>query len=386
MSVQAAQRASGAEQPVLWLGLAGFPPAERKALEASIARASGVARWRTCPFGDADGWWVNGPKCSVIDGDRLKVAPGLPTEHTLRLQLSEINRPLGFAQPLAPSNLEVLCVFDATSEESVRGALAQFEKWLMPVRTRFVLGALLMQRDSEQRRGTFHLSYRGTLLTVLDFEQGTAAVSPRAHPPDLWEATWERRPAGAGTTPKGFASCTITQLAWGYVRRTDRDMLPQRYRTEMIYYRHVPRVPMRWLRDSQLLLLREVSAEPGTLQSLQDRTSLPAEQIAHDLACLYYAGSVTTTPEAAGQGSGDSMNSYGLWPESRSVDDLRSRADLTAPALLEPRARRLPEPDLSLDAAAAPSAQGEGAQQPFVDAAEGAVAHTDDVVPRPRRR
>ncbi|HKB54448.1 MAG TPA: hypothetical protein VKD22_10630, partial [Ramlibacter sp.] len=222
MAVQAAPRGPGVEQPVLWLGLAGFPPAQRKALEASIARATGAGRWRICAFGDADGWWVNGAKCSVTDGERLKVAPGLPTEHTLRLELKEISRPLGFAAPLAPSNLEVLCVFDPDSDEGVHGALAQFEKWLLPVRSRFVLGAILIQRDSEERRGIFHLSQRGTLLAVLDFEQGTAAVSPRAHPPDLWEATWERRPAGAGMTPKGFASCTITQLAWAYVRRTDR--------------------------------------------------------------------------------------------------------------------------------------------------------------------
>jgi hypothetical protein len=102
-----------------------------------------------------------------------------------------------------------------------------------------------------------------------------------------------------------------------------------------------------------LLVLRELSAEPGTLQALADRTSLGAEQLAHDLACLYYAGSVTTTPETTG-GSGDSINSYGLWPESQSAtsatEQPRPRQDLTAPALLERRPKPpRPEPDITFD-------------------------------------
>lgn len=329
------------EEPILWLGVVGFAPGQRKAIETAIGRATGSAQWRVGPFGDADGWWVNGAKCGLSAGGRLKVAPGLPTEHTVRLELSEVDRPLAFAQPLAPANLDALCVFDAASEPSVHETLARFEKWLQPVRVRFALGALLLARDSEGRRGTYHVSHRGTLLAALDFQQGVAAISPRAHPPDLWEASWVSRPPSAGMTPPGFKSCSITELAWGYVRRTDRDMLPARYRTEAIYYRHVPRVPMRWLRDSQLMLLRELSAGPATLRTLAERSSVPAPQLAHDLACLYYAGSVTTSPETVDGGAGQEANSVGLWPENAAAtdEDRRARYDLTAPAMLERRPR-----------------------------------------------
>lgn len=329
------------EQPVLWLGMVGFAPTQRKSIEAAVARATGSAQWRICPFGDADGWWVNGAKCSITEGGRLKVAPGLPTEHTLRLELPDVDRPLAFAEPVAPANLEALCVFDPASEAGIHATLGRFEKWLQPVRVRFALGAMLLARDSEDRRGTYHLSHRSTLLAVVDFQQGMAAIAPKAQPPDLWEAVWEKRPSAAGLPPHGFKSSTITELAWSYVRRTERDMLPARYRTEKIFYRHVPRVPMRQLRDSQLMLLRELSAEPGTLQSLFERTAVPLPQLAHDLACLYYAGSVTTSPETIEQGAGPDVNSVGLWPESvaSTGGDSRSRHDLTAPAILERRPR-----------------------------------------------
>ncbi len=329
------------EQPVMWLGMVGFAPAQRKAIEAAIGRAAGAARWRVGPFGDADGWWINGAKCSIGEGSRLKVLPGLPTEHTLRLELPEVDRPLAFAEPVAPANLEVLCVFDPASESGIHATLVRFEKWLQAIRVRFALGAMLLARDSDDRRGTFHLSHRGTLLAVVDFQQGMASIAPKAQPPDLWEANWEKRPSAAGLPPHGFRSSTITELAWTYVRRSDRDMLPPRYRSEKIFYRHVPRVPMRELRDSQLMLLRELSAEPGTLQSLFERTAVPVPQLAHDLACLYYAGSVTTSPETIEQGSGPDGNSAGLWPESvaSTGGDSRPRHELTAPAILERRPR-----------------------------------------------
>src|SRR4051794_21943312 len=76
-----------AEQPILWLGMTGFAPAQRTTLEAFMASATGTARWRVCAFGEADAWWVNGANVRVIPGGNLKVAAGLPTERALSLDL-----------------------------------------------------------------------------------------------------------------------------------------------------------------------------------------------------------------------------------------------------------------------------------------------------------
>jgi hypothetical protein len=124
------------------------------------------------------------------------------------------------------------------------------------------------------------------------------------------------------------------------VRRTDRDLLPPRYHTAPIYYRHVPRVPVRWLQDSQLLLLRELSVEPGTFEALRQRTSFSVKQLEHDLTCLYYASSITTTPSRAAQPSPGLRDSY-LPSYGPGLESLLSSgidpSDLTAPALLERR-------------------------------------------------
>ena len=330
-----------AEQPILWLGMTGFAPQQRAVLEASLVRPPGLPRWRIGAFGDADAWWVNGAKVRVLPDGNLKVAAGLPTERALNLDLSDIDRPVAFAAPLASADFEPRYTFDPVSEPSIHAVLLQFERWLWLVRAQFVLGAQIIRRGPELRHGIYHVSHRGKLLAVLDFQHGKAAIAPGLYPVDLWQAQWDKRPIGAGGLPERFVHLTPGQLAWTYVRRTDRDVLPARYRTRTIYYRHVPGVPLRWLRDSQLLLLRELSAEPGTLEALGRRTGLPVSQTEHDLACLYYAGSITTTgPKAAApvaERHDSQPNSVG--PGFDSLLSTNGHADdqygQTAPVLLE---------------------------------------------------
>lgn len=338
------------EQPALWIGLAGFAPRERSVLEASLGRFDGLPRWQPGAFGDADAWWLNGAKARVMPDGKLKVAPGLPTERILNLNLDEVDRPVAFALPLAGDDLEPRCTFDPTSEPSILAVLSQFDRWLWLIRAQFALGAQLIGRSAQLRRGVYHVSHKGRLLAVLDFHQGKAALAPQAPPVELWEAEWSKRPIGAHDLPETFVPVTPTQLAWTYVRRTGRDMLPARYRTQTIYYRHVPGVPLRWLTDSQLMVLRELSAEHGTFEALRQRTGLPQATIEHDLSCLYYAYAITTTPGKAAPAAVPATDSqpHSVGPGFESI--LRGGApsqpsdnDLTAPALLERKRRFEPK-------------------------------------------
>ena len=331
------------EQPILWLGMSGFAPQQRTVLEASLASPGNVPRWQPCVFGDADAWWVNGPKVRLMPDGNLRVAAGLPTEQALNLNLGEVDRPIAFALPLAGDEFEPRCTFDPVSLPSTQAVLRQFEQWLWLVRAQFVLGAQIVHRGAELRKGIFHLSHAGKLLAVLDFQHGKGAIAPRLDPTDLWQAQWLRRPIGAHDLPPTFVQATPAQLAWAYVRRTDRDLLPPRYRTEKIFYRHVPGVPLRWLRDSQLMILRELSAESGTVEALRQRTGYPVAHIEHDLTCLYYANAITTTRSKAAlpveSRRPDSQPSSGPGLESLLRNDAHPHYnhDLTAPALLEHR-------------------------------------------------
>lgn len=330
-----------AEQPIFWLGLVGFAPDQRTAIESALTRVAALPQWRLAPFRESDAWFVNGAKCRLVPGGNLRVAPGMPNELSVNLDLGGVDRPVAFADPLAATDLEPRHRFDAASPGGVQGVLLQFDGWLRFARAQFVLGRQVVQLGARLRHGIFHIASRSKLLAVLDFRHGQAALAPQLQPGDLRDAEWAKRPEGAAVLPEQFLVCSTAQLAWSYVRRTERDLLPARYRELAVHYRGKPRVPLRWLRDSQLMLLKELAAESATVPELCQRTGLATEQVERDLSCLYYAAAVTTTqskaaPRVGGAGIEDSLASSSL--QTRAPDGEPSpvpfRSDLTVPAIL----------------------------------------------------
>lgn len=336
------------EQPVLWLGLAGFTPEQREQIKQHLARLPrGGAVWAVAPFGEADAWLVSGEKSRLMGPDMLKVLAGLPTERAVQLNLDEVDRPIAFSLPLAAPDLDPKYTFDPASLTSLGQVLQAFELWLRTLRAQFVLGGQLIARENELLPGIYHVSHKGSLLAVMDFHEWRIGISRKADPVDFELAVWDRRPLEAHDIPGHFLRSSLTQLRWVYAQRTERDVLPARYRNRPVYFRHAPGVPMGWLKDSQLLLLRELSVHPGDFDALLRQTGLAPAQLARDLASLYYAGSITTTRDKAGSAafSLDDGSLPGLRPNGLS----RAQAPLFDP--LAPAAPAVPaKPDLTAPA------------------------------------
>lgn len=289
-----------AEMPILWIGISGFSPEVGAGLECAIQEfRTPSTRWRTCNAQVADALMVNGAKTRVTPEGNIRVSPGQPSERTLRLHWADIKRPVAFSSPLASPELQPRLSFEASSPVDVHAVLREFETCLEPLRAKFALGMELIRRGTELRHGIFHISRQGRLLAVLDLRKGRAGLSPSATAAEFPAARWDMRPVAAAGVPAGFINMTPAQLAWTYARRTERDALPSRYRTRVIYFRGAPKVPLSWLTDSQLLLLRCLWREPCSASSLHARTGLGPVAMGRDLACLYFAGAITTTPAKA---------------------------------------------------------------------------------------
>lgn len=320
------------EEPILLLGATGFSPAQRETIQALLARLpAGGTSWLLVPFSESDAWWLNGSRIQQLADGNLRVKAGQPTEHALHLNLAEIDRPVAFSQPLAATDFKPRSVFDLEDPASVFTVLQEFHESLRVLRAQFALGSMVVQRGVSLR-GTIHnLVHQGNLLAVLDYRNGHAAIHPHAEVADLWEAEWDQRPPGAANVPPRFVDCTPAQLVWAYVRRTRNDLLPPRYRTDTIYFRHAPRVPLRWLRDSLLTVVRELNTAPATFSELRQRTSVPEAALARDLACMYFSGAITTTPEkAAPLMAGRDGDASG--PSEESLPKVQ---DVTVPAMLD---------------------------------------------------
>lgn len=289
------------EQPLLFLGLAGFTPEQRERLHLLLGQLPpGGAVWRVGAFAEADAWLVSGEKCRLVATDTLKILAGLPTERTVQLDLDEVDRPIAFSLPLSSDDFDPKHTFDLGVAASLSGVLRHFESWLRPLRSQFVLGGQLVARENELLPGIYHVSHRGQLLAVMDFHEWRIGILRKADPVDFELALWDRRPLEAHDIPSHFLRSNLTHLRWIYAQRTERDVLPARYRSKPVYFRHAPAVPMRWIRDSQLILLRELSQAAGDFDALLRRTGLTQAQLTRDLASLYFAGSITTTPDKAG--------------------------------------------------------------------------------------
>jgi len=340
------------EQPIFWLGMAGFTPEQNKRLSLLLDRLpKGWPIWHSGAFAEADAWLVSGEKSRLLGADTLKVLAGLPTERTVQINLAEVDRPIAFSLPLASGDIDPMYSFDLSSDGSLHTVLRQFQVWLRHLCAQFVLGGQLIACQSQLLPGIYHVHHKGTLLAVMDFHAWRIGISPKAEPVDFELARWDRRPREARDIPGHFLHSSLAQLRWVYTQRTIRDMLPPRDRSQTVYFRRVPGVPVRWLKDSQLLLLRELSLEPGNFDTLRRRTWLTPAHLARDLASLYFAGSVTTRPEKASAAgftghekglSGDAQPSLSgassldpeAGPELWSYSPLAG--DLTAPVRLGP--------------------------------------------------
>lgn len=329
------------ELPVLRLGLAGFSAEQQERLAQWLPNAvSGVLSWQLSKFSDADAWWVHGGRVQRLADGTLRVASGIPAGRSVHLNPAEVDRPMAFSIPLATRDFEPVYRFELESEASMNKLLARFEAWLRPMAAQFCLASHVIENEAALGSGVYHVSTGGTLLAVVDL-QGEVGVLPTAGPMDFETAIWAHRPHSAGAIPEGFVRASLSQLMWQYAVRTSRDVLPRRYRSGKLYFRRPPRLPQRMLRDSHLLLMRELVAEPATFEELAQRSQLGERQLARDLAALYLVGAITSNPKRAGayagRSDGDSTNglSYSVTPSGLGAQGGTARVphtDMTVPA------------------------------------------------------
>jgi hypothetical protein len=264
--------------------------------------------------------------------------------------LPDIDRPVAYSTPMACTELAPAFTFDPASDASITAVLEKFEAWLSPLTAQFSLASHIVEHQAALGGGSFGVLAGGRMIAMVHM-RGEIGVLPGVDPSEFENAEWRRCPSSAGI-PEHFCRTDLSQLMWQYTLRTGRDLLPRHYRAGPLYFRRPPRLPHRVLRDTHLLLMRELAAGPASFEALKERTGLHPMQLARDLAALYFVGSITANPKRAapiqnprrpddaepsqGSNSGlpsgmDSVLPAGAPGRPRYV------SDLTAPAPMRPR-------------------------------------------------
>jgi hypothetical protein len=232
-----------------------------------------------------------------VNKDQLVRIPSQdPTKPAILLDLNEIDRPTAFALPMVSSELKPPHVFDPNSAVSLVNILRKFEAWLQPLAVQLTLCQGLADRRERLDSPVYHLTLGGKLLAVL-CAQGEVGIAPGVTPADVAAATWGGRPRAAGGIPSHFIPSTMPQIMWQFALRTQRDLLPRRYRSVPIHFRRLPRIPHIQLRDVHRMLLAQLMQGPETFDSLRQHTGMADLPQAQALAALYMAGSITTDPK-----------------------------------------------------------------------------------------
>lgn len=327
-------RVDSIELPVLKLGLAGFSPEQERAIHDAAA-ASRITQWVCGAMPGADAWVLNGQCTQHLGDGRVRVASRHAGGRSVQLQLSELRRPVAFAEPM-PANLQGACSFDFDRPQTLVEAIGVFEFGLAPQASQYLLAAQVVQHQEVLGAGLFELRARGQLLALVDM-RGDAAVLPSVRPANFERAVWKRVDRANAQAPDNFSRVSLSELMWRYVSRTTRELLPKRYLQGPIFFRRAPRVDALHVEEEHLLVMRELASRPLSFDELQRALDMPGTLLSRVLTALYYAGAITSTKARAAPTpvSVDSMrsqpnSSYGeLRTGAFELTDLRQ---LTAPA------------------------------------------------------
>jgi hypothetical protein len=333
------------ELPVFLLGLGGFSPGQQRLFGDVLQSASGPTQWVGSEMAGADAWWVNGARLQMIGEQTVRVGAGSPTERSLQLYMPDIDRPVAFSQPISCPEFQPALTFNPESHASMNRVLEKFDASLSALTAQFCLASHIVEHQTALGTGLFDVSVNGSLVAVVDMK-GDIGVLPNVGPADLEQSFWRRR-GDPLPIPQQFVRTSLSQLIWQYAVRTQRDILPRHYRAGSLYFRRPPRLPQRMLKDSHLLLLRELALEPMGFEALMQHTGMADAALSRALAALYFVGAVTANPKRAGvnhrgaRGRADSAGEPHSGPPSdpQSVMPLpaprrRRMLDFTAPAAL----------------------------------------------------
>lgn len=292
--------------------------------------------WQFCAFPVADAWWINGARVQVRPDATIRVASAVPGGRSIHLDLQDVDRPLAFSLPLAPRQFEPLYTFDPQSPASIDAVLKTFEGWMQPMVAQFALASSIFDQESVLGSASHHVTSNGELIAVVNM-RGDCGVLPTATVADFENAMWQRLPVAVAPIPEHFVRSGLAPLMWHFAMRTVRDVLPQRYYSEPIYFRRPPRLPQRLLTDAHLLLMRELVGGPADFRTLQQNTGLGEAALARDLAALYYVGAITTNAKRAAASSMNRPSQDGDSGTSQNHSIPHSGPDSTLPF---PRVRK----------------------------------------------
>jgi hypothetical protein len=311
--------------PLLYIGLIGFEPSDRSHVAEFLRTNTGQAQelgagtdsmahpiWEVVDYREADALLINGAAVSHVEGDTLHFsAQQTLQQEPLAITLSQLQAPCAIRLAPVLHNAQLpassLVDSDLLQPAHLLRCIQRFETVLRPLRSIYALAAELTERQNElDDQRCHHLEHDGQLVAIIDIPQRRIKIRPGVRPVDIESAAWMQRPRQANFAPPDFLVCHMEEVAWLFAMHTPEFLLPKRYATKPIYMRRLPRVRPSMLYRRHGFLIESLSAEPATLEMLQDlivptrvpeNPGLEEQRVVRDLFALYLCRAITTQPQ-----------------------------------------------------------------------------------------
>jgi hypothetical protein len=301
--------------PLLNLGLIGFATDHRDFLATQLA-LNAVDHltqhgawadseelqhpiWQVTDFREADALLINGDRISYSATDDLRFHMAVDGTDIVGIRPSELTLPYAISGDMAPNVAAIITqrapntmLYD---QRSIVQTLQYFEADLRPLRSLYALAAMVQERRNEiDIKHTYHLERNGVLDAIIDLPNARVMVRNGLRPFHLDEANWLTRPVSANSLPPQFSVYAMEELAWLLGMHRPNPTLAERYYTQPVYLRRMPRVRSSLLYPRHAVLLQWLSQQGCTLELLVDAMGLHAEVIVRDLHALYMCRAITT--------------------------------------------------------------------------------------------
>jgi hypothetical protein len=281
------------EVPLLRIGLLGFDSQQAQSATVRVASTvSNSARWEVVPFEDADLWLIHSLSASTVEQRGLRINQPDNTGSALTIYPHQTSRPVAFTKPL-PQAIDAVLSIDLQDMYQSAHDLNKFAAALPRLCAHFALGEQVAGRQSNLEPSTYHLSFEGKLIAVVDLAHWRISVLPGAKPIELSLASWRHRPHDNVQAPDGFEVLALERLMWVFASRTKTPRLPEAYQTSIIYLRRLSTLPQSWLHRDHMNLISYLNKQPQTLMQLHEVTQLSVERLVACLSALYYSGTIT---------------------------------------------------------------------------------------------
>lgn len=285
------------DPPTLRLGLIGFGDDEHyRRLLASQSKPIPWVPWAPV---DADALWINGAHVMPGRGDLVRVPSGQINRPALSLNLAEVDRPIAFARPLAAGWTTTSPTFDPEVEDDTAAVLRAFEKDMEVLCIELALGLQIARRLHELTKPAFELTGEAGAVGVVQVN-GAIWIAPGATVEEVGKADWIGTATPELPMPTGALQTSMAHVMWVFSGRSTHDVFPKRYRQGKIYFKRMPRVDVRLLRDPHLAVISELRTMAQTFDELKLSIGMGDAQLSQVLGALYFARAITTDARRAG--------------------------------------------------------------------------------------